>query len=246
MANNGTTPTTFDTSGNVSYTSAPTPVAQNQSTFSNLEQGYTSAINAQPTVPQLTNAANSQFGVPQLQGQVQDDQATQDKLNTQINMVPKTIAQASQQSIMTDGQKTAAEQAMTTPLQTQLATATTDASRAQTNLGTAQTNASNQVAAAQAQETKQLLPWTQAFSDANVIAAQNMTGWTTEDADQLSVLLNNQKTGESLTQDEQDHLESLASQEQTFEDTLKTNANTEQLNVQQYQAENPDPLGLMA
>jgi|GEM_PF-3064595 len=222
----GTTPITEDTSANVSFTGTPSPVPQIQSTYNNLETGYTNAINSQPTVQSMTNTANSQFGVPQLQGEVSNDQATEDKLNTQIANVGKTVGQASQQSILTDGQKTAAEQNMTTPLQAQLATATTDESRANTNLGTAETNASQQVAAGSAQETKQLLPWTQAFSDENVTSAMQMTGWTTENAQQLQVLLANQSAGVTLTKDEQDNLESLAQQEQTFEDSLKTLAAT--------------------
>lgn len=243
---NGTTPIPFDTSANVSFTGTPSPVPQIQGQYADLEKGYTGAIAGQATVPQLTTAANAQFGVPQLQSQVQSDQAKADDLNTRINMAPKTIAQASQQSILTQGQKDAAVQSFTTPLQQQLATATTDQSRAQTNLGTAQTNASQQVTAAQAQQTKELLPWTQAFSDANVTTAMQMTGWTTQNAQQLQVLLANQTAGVTLTKDEQDNMEQLAQQEQSFENTLKVNAAQETNSENLYKYENPDPLGLMA
>ncbi len=243
---NGTTPIPLDTSANVSFTGTASPVSNIQQQFGTAEKGYSDAINSQPTVQSMTSTANNQFGVPQLQGQVQNDMATQDKLNTQINMAPKTVAQASQQSILTQGQKDAAVQNITAPLQQQLATATTDQSRAQNALGTAQTNASQQVAAGQAQETKQLLPWTQQFSDLNVTSAMQMTGWSTENAQQLQVLLANQSAGVTLTQNEQDHLEALAAGEQQFENTLKINAAQEQNSAKLYQTENPDPLGLMA
>lgn len=243
---NGTSPIPFDTSANVSFDGTPSPVGNIQGQFNTAEQGYTKAINSQPTVESMTGSANSQFGVPQLQGQVAADQATQDKLNTQISMAPKTIAQASQQSIMTQGQKDAAVQNFTAPLQTQLGTATTDLSRSQANLGTAQSNAQQMVAAGVAQEQKQLLPWTQQFSDLNVTTAMQMSGWTTENAQQLQVLLANQSAGVQLTQDEQDNMEKLAQQEQEFENTLKINSAQETNSQNLYQFENPDPLGLMA
>lgn len=244
--NDGTTPIPFDNSGAVSFTSTPSPIPQTQATYKNLETGYSNAINAQPTVPQLTTKYNTQFGVPQLQGEVSADQATEDKLNSQINNAGKTIGQASQQSILTQGQKDAAVTNLTTPLQQQLGTATTDLSRANTNLGVAEKNASDMVAAEQVQQTKQLLPWTQAFSDQNIIAAEQMTGWTTENAQQLQVLLANQATGKELTMNEQNNLEKLAQQEQQFEDTLKTNA-AQEINAQNlYKFENPDPLGILA
>lgn len=230
-ATDGTTPIPLDNSAAVSFTpSAPAP--QTASQYGTLESGYTTAINSQPTVQSMTSTANSQFGVPQLQGEVSNDQATEDKLNTQIANVGKTVGQASQQSIMTDGQKTAAEQNLTTPLQTQLSTATTDESRANTNLNTAQSNASQQVAAGSAQETKQLLPWTQSFSDEAVIAAQNETNFTTANANQLSVLLANQSAGVTLTQDEQDNMEKLSQAEDQFASALavaNVNANAPQL-----------------
>lgn len=238
---NGTTPVPLDTSANVSFTGTPSPVPQIQGQYSGLESGYTNAINAQPTVQSMTNTANSQFGVPQLQQQQQADQAKEDSLNTQINNMGKTVGQASQQSIMTDGQKQAAVQNMTTPLQQQLATATTDESRTQNALGTAQTNASQQVAAGSAQETKQLLPWTQAFSDANVTTAMQMTGWTTENSQQLQVLLANQQAGVTLTQNEQDHLEALAAGEQQFENSLKLQQDSEN---NSYTAITPTDVGL--
>lgn len=243
---NGTTPIPFDTSANVSFTGTPSPVPQIQGQYTGLEKGYSDAINTQPGVPQLTSKYNDQFGVPQLQGQVANDQARADTLNTQINQVPKTIAQASQESILTQGQKDAAVQNMTTPLNQQLTGINTDMSRAQTNLGTAQTNAGNMVTAEQAQQTKQLLPWTQAFSDANVTSAMQMTGWTTQNAQQLQVLLANQSAGVTMTESERSNMERLAEQEQAFHNTLSTNAAQEQNSEKLYHAENPDPLGLMA
>lgn len=242
----GTTPIPFDHSGDVSYTTPTAPIADIQGQYKGLESGYTNAINSQSTVPQLTGKYNNQFGVPQLQNQAEGLQANADSLNTQINMAPKTIAQASQQSIMTQGQKDAAVQNLQQPLQQQLQNVNTNLTRTQSNLGTAEKNASDMVAAEQAQQTKQLLPWTQAFKDTDVTTAMQMTGWSTADANALNVLLHNQQTGLALTQNEQDHLEQLAQQEQQFENTLKTNAAQEQNSEKLYQFENPDPLGLMA
>lgn len=243
---NGTSPIKFDNSAAVTFNGTPSPIPQIQGQFSDLEKGYTGAINAQPTVPQLTSKYADQFGVPQLQGRLQSDQAQADTLGTQIANAPKTVAQASQQSILTQGQKDAAVQNLTTPLNQQLSTLNTNIGREQTNLGTAQTNAGNMVTAEQAQQTKQLLPWTQAFSDANVTSAMQMTGWTTENANQLQTLLANQQAGVTLTKDEQDNMEQLAQQEQQFHNTLSVNAAQEQNSEKLYQFQNPDPLGLMA
>jgi len=218
---NGTTPIPFDTSGNISYTTPTGPAAQVASTYGGLEKGYADAINSQPTVPLLTSQANDRFGVPQLQQQVQSYQAQGDQLQDEINNASKTVGQASQQSILTQGQRDAAVQNLTTPLQQQLGTINTNLTRTQANLGTAQTNASQDVAAQQAQQLKQLQPWTQQFSDEAVIAAQQETQWTQQDADQLNVLLSNQKTGLALTEDEQNNLNALAQKEQDFENNLK-------------------------
>lgn len=218
---NGTTPIPFDNSGAVNFNPTASPIPQIQGTYGNLEKGFSNAINAQPTVPQLTAKYNDQFGVPQLQNEAANDQATQDKLNTQIANAGKTIGQASQESIMTQGQKDAAVTSYTQPLQQQLGVATTDLSRTNANLGTAQKNASDMVTAEQAQQVKQLQPWTQAFKDADVTTAMQMTGWTQENAQQLQVLLANQSTGKELTLNEQNNLEKLAEQEQNFENALK-------------------------
>lgn len=244
--NNGTTPIPIDHSADVHFQGTPSPIADIQNQFKTTENGYADTINGQATVPQLTARYNSQFGVPQLQGQVQDLQAQSDTLGSEINNAPKTIAQASQESILTQGQKDAAVQNLQNPLQQQQQNVNTNLTRTQQNLGTAQTNAGQMVAAEQAQQQKQLLPWTQQFSDLNVTTAMQMTGWTTENAQQLQVLLANQQAGVQLTQNEQDHLEQLAQQEQSFEDTLKTNAAQEQNSEKLYQFENPDPLGLLA
>lgn len=223
----GTTPIPFDNSAAVSFTPTASPIPNIQGQYKTAEQGYSNAINSQPTVPQLTAKYNDQFGVPQLQGQVQGLQSDADKLTSQINMAPKTIAQASQESILTQGQKDAAVQNMTQPLQQTLNTVNTNLSRVQSNLGTAQTNAGNMVTAEQAQQTKQLLPWTQQFSDLNVTTAMQMTGWTTENAQQLQVLLANQQAGVTLTKDEQDNLNALAQKEQDFENNLKLQQDAE-------------------
>lgn len=243
---NGTSAIPFDNSANVSFNGTPSPVGQIQGQYGNLEKGYTDAINGQQTVPQLTQRYNDQFGVPQLQGQVQGYQAQGDQLQSQINNAPKTIAQASQESILTQGQKDAAVQSMTNPLQQQLGTLNTNLSRTQANLGTAQSNAGNMVQAEQAQQAKQLMPWTQAFSDQNVTSAMQMSGWSAENAQQLQVLLANQSAGVQLTQNEQNNMEKLAQQEQDFENTLKVNSAQEKNSQNLFQFEHPDPLGLLA
>lgn len=242
----GTTAIPFDNSANVSFTGTASPIPQIQGQYSDLEKGYTGAIAGQATVPQLTTKYNDQFGVPQLQGKIQSDQAQADNLSTQINNVPKTIAQASQESILTQGQKDAATTAMQTPLNQQLSTLNTNTTRDQSALGTAQTNASTMTTAEQAQQTKELLPWTQAFSDANVTTAMQMTGWTTQNAQQLQVLLANQSAGVTMTNQERQNMEALAQQEQGFEQALKTNAANEKNSENLYTFQHPDPLGLLA
>lgn len=245
-ATDGTGQIPFNNSAAVSFTSAPSPIPQTQTDYKNLETGFTNAINAQPTVQALTGGYNAQFGVPQLQSNVQNDQAQSDTIQGQIDNASKTVGQAAQQSIMTQGQKDAAVQNMTTPLQQRLTALQRDQQQQQAALSTAQTNSKDMVAAAQAQQTKQLQPWTQAFKDQDVIAAEQMTGWTNENANQLNVLLENQKAGVQLTQDQMDNMEKLSAQEQQFEDTLKTNAAQEQNSQNLYKFENPDPLGLFA
>ncbi len=205
----------------VSVTPGQSPIPQIQGDYANLEKGYSGAIGSQATVPQLTAKYNDQFGVPQLQGQVQGLQAEGDKVQGMIDNAGKTVGQASQQSILTQGQRDAAVQNLTTPLQQRLGVVNTNLSRAQTNLGTAQTNSGQMVGAEQAQQTKQLLPFTQAFSDENVISAMQNSNFTTGEANELSVLLANQSAGLTWTNDQAQRAHELSMKEQDFENSLK-------------------------
>lgn len=206
--------------GQITYKPGQSPLAGIQSNYANLEGNYSNAINSQPTVPQLTQKYNDQFGVPQLQGQIQGYQAQGDRLQGQIDNASRTVGQASQQSIMTQGQRDAAVQSLTAPLQQQLGTLNTNISRAQTNLGTAQTNAGNLITAETAQQAKQLLPFTQQFSDEQVISAMQNSNFTADNANELSALIQSSQNGVALTNAQAERANQLAIAEEGFANNL--------------------------
>lgn len=222
---------------NASFTPSASPLPGIQKTYGDLESGYSGAINAQPTVPQLTSKYNDQFNVPRLQQQVQQGNATSDMLGNQINAVPKDIQQGSQESILTQGQLSRMTQARQTPLLQEKNMVDQNLTRTGQNLGVAQSNANQMVTAEQAQQAKQLQPWLQQFSDEAVIAAHQMTGWTTQNAQELQVLLANQQAGVQQSEGEKNRMNQLAMQESQFHQQLQLQQ--DQQKFQSTQGSNP-------
>lgn len=209
---------------NVNFTPTASPVNQQADIFANLDKGYAGAIDAQTKVPDLITNYNNQFGVPQLQKQIQTGQEAYDALGNTISNIPTDIAQRSQESILTQGQKDRQVQAESAPLLKQQGVLGQTIARQQTNLGTAQTNAGQMVTAEQAQQTKELQPWLQKYSDESILSSMRMTGWTQENSQELQTLLANQQAGITLSEGDKNRANALALKEADFEDQLKLNS----------------------
>ncbi len=218
----------------VSYKTSTSPVAEQQGRYNTLNQGFSDFVNNQPNASSLQTKYNDQFGVPQMQQQLQTGNAQYDYLGNQISGVGKDIQQGSQESILTQGQLSRMTQSRQQPLLEQQNMLGQNLSRLGQNLGTAQSNVSQMMTAEQADQQRQLQPWLQKYNTEEIMSAARMTGWTQENANELSVLLANQQAGLTWTNAERDRANQLAIAEKQYQQALevaKINA-TSQMDVQ--------------
>jgi len=229
---------------NVNFTPTASPVGLEEKRYGDLQAGYTGAIAGQTSVPRLIDQYDNRYGVPQLQGQIQQGNEQYDYLGNQIRGVKRDIQQGSQESILTQGQLNRMEQSRQAPLLEQQGILGQNLSRMGQNLSTAQSNSSRMVEAEQTQQAKELQPWLQAFSNENILGSMRMTGWSFENQSELSRLLANQQAGITLSEGEKNRMNQLAMAEQSFQNQLKLNSQQNTFARENYQLQNPDPLGL--
>jgi len=211
----------MDDKFNVNFSPTASPVKDQQDIYSNLDQGYTGAIQGQEAVPNLISRYDDRFGVPQLQRGLQEGQEMYDTLGSQIRGLSRDVAQRSQESILTQGQKNRMVQAEQAPLLEQQGILGTNLSRMGANLGTAQSNAAKMVEAEQLQQQKELQPWLQKYDNENILSAMRMTGWSTQNEMELRRLLANQQAGITLSEGEKNRMNSLAIAEKGFQAQLE-------------------------
>lgn len=205
---------------NVNFKPTTSPVNQQADIFSNLTKGYEGAIQGQDTVPTLIGRYDQMYGVPQLQENIQRGMEQYDALGNQIRTMPDQVAQRSQESILTQGQKDRQVQAESAPLLEAQGMLGQTLSRQQANLGQARENASRMVTAEQVQQEKELSPWLKQYDNESVLSAMRMTGWTFENQSELSRLLANQQAGITLSEGEKNRAQQLAIAEKGFEAQL--------------------------
>ena len=228
MADNTFNPHEFD----VNFKTSESPINQQSDIFGNLNKGYGEAIAGQETVPQLATRYNEQFGVPQMQASLQAGTEQYDALGNQIRNMPKEIAQRSQESILTQGQKNRQIEAESAPLFERQGILGQNLSRQQANLGVAQENASRMINAEQIQQEKELAPWLKGYETENIMSAMRMTGWTFENQNELTRLLSNQSAGITLSEGEKQRMNQLAIAEKGFQsamDQIKESGNQARL-----------------
>lgn len=201
---------------NINFTPTTSPVGEQADIYAGIDKGYSDAIAGQSTVPQLTTKYNEMFGVPQMQQQLQQGTELFDTLGAQMRGLPKDIAQRSQESIVTQGQKNRMIQAEQAPILEQQGILGTNLSRLQSNLGTAQQNAGMMISAEQAQQAKELSPWLQKYDNQSVLSAMRMSGWTLENQMELDRLLANQQAGVTLSEGERNRANQLSIAEKGF------------------------------
>lgn len=206
---------------NVNFKPTTSPINQQSDIFDNITKGYSGAIAGQATVPKLISSYNEKFGVPQMQQQIQQGTEQYDALGNSIRNMPREIAQRSQESILTQGQKDRQIQAESAPLLEQQGILGQNLSRQQANLGVAQSNASQMVSAEQVQQEKELSPWLKQYDNENILSTMRMTGWTFENQKELDRLLANQQAGITLSEGEKNRANQLAIAEKGFQNALE-------------------------
>lgn len=205
----------------IDFKPTASPVAEQANIFKNIDTGYAGAIAGQAKVPDLINKYDQQYGVPQMQQQIQQGMAQYDALGNTINNKPNEIAQRSRESILNQGQKDRVVQAESAPLLQQQGLLGQTLSRQQANLGVAQGNAAKMVDAAQVQQQKELAPWLQQYSNENVMSSMRTTGWNFENQSELTRLITNAQNGITLSEGEKNRANDLAMKEKEFENNLK-------------------------
>lgn len=205
----------------INWKPTQSPVKEQAGIYADLNKNYTAAIAGQEKTPQLISRYNDLYGVPQMQQQVQQGTEQYDYLGNQVRSMPNQIAQRSQESILTQGQKNRQVNAESAPLLEQQGMLGQNLSRIQSNLGTAQTNASAMVSATQVDQQKELSTWLKRYDTEAIMGSMRMTGWTFENQSELDRLLANQSAGVTLTNSERDRLNALSIAEKGFENAIK-------------------------
>jgi len=205
----------------VNFKTTPSPVEPQAGLYDKLNTGYAGAIGAQQKTPQLLDRWDTRFGVPNLQERVTRGREDSDFLGNQIRGMPESIAQRSQESILTQGQKDRQVQAESAPLYAQKGMIDQNVSRDTESLGLAQTSSARMVSAEQVDQEKELAPWLKKYETENIMGALRMTGWTFENKSELDRLLANQNAGVTLSNSERDRMNTLAIAEKGFENAIK-------------------------
>lgn len=204
----------------VNFTPTTTPVAQQADAYKEIGTGYRDAISDQPTVPSLITKYRDQYGVPQMQKAVQAGVQQYDELGSAIRAIPKDVAQRSQESILTQGQKNRIVQSEQAPLLEQQGIMGQNLSRMEANLGTAEANVGQMVTAEQVQQQKELDPWLKDYDNESVLSAMRMSGWTFQNQSELTRLITNAQMGMTMSENEKERMNRLALQEAQFKNSL--------------------------
>ena len=210
----------YANSQSFSFTPTANPLPQEAQAYSDLNTKYTNDINAQQTVPQIQQQSENKYNIPFLQNTANQQNAQANMVGNQLQTLPASIASASQNSLLTQGQKDNIVASRALPLQQQQQNLQTNANATNVALGTAETNQGNYVAATQAQQLKQLMPDLQAYDEMNIQNAAAQTAWNAQNAWELSNLINNAANGVNLSEGQQGRMEALASQENAFQNSL--------------------------
>jgi len=205
----------------VNFKTTPSPVEPQAGLYDKLNTGYAGAIGAQQKTPQLLDRWDTRFGVPNLQERVTRGREDSDFLGNQIRGMPESIAQRSQESILTQGQKDRQIQAESAPLYAQKGMVDQNVSRDTESLGLAQTSSARMVSAEQVDQEKELAPWLKKYETENIMGAMRLTGWTFENKSELDRLLANQTNNVLMSEGERKRINDLAIKEKEFENAIK-------------------------
>lgn len=211
---------TYARSMDINFTPTASPIAAQREEFSKYNTDYTNFLAGQETVPQLQDRYSNRYNIPFLQQTNQQQLENMDFLGNAIKAAPASVNSASQNSLLTSGQKDRLVQARTAPLVENYGKIATSQAATGSQLATAESNLNKAISAEQAQQMKMTQPWLQKYDEMNIIQAAERTQWTQTNQWELNRLLSNQSTGVTLSEGQQNRLNQLAMQENAFQNEL--------------------------
>ncbi len=206
---------------NLNFTPSPSPVGDISNQLNQLLGGYTQAIQNQTPAIDLMSQARDRYGIPQLNQAYFSGLEQFDALGNQIRGVPESVKQGSQESILTQGQLGRISESRQAPLLEQQGLLGQSLGRMGEMLAKAEQFAQTDVGLQQADQAKQLMPWAQAFSNAEILAGMQMTEWSTSNSWELQTLLSKFEAGVQMSENEKNRMHALSMQENEFANTME-------------------------
>src|SRR5258708_1231480 len=162
--------------------------AADRNASNNLIGNYAGFINSQETMPQAYDRISNQLQLPEQRQNVQAYNEQAGNLTAALEAMPTEVANTTQNSLVTEGHRAGLVQNKSIPLQLESNQVGRLGQQASANLAMSEGELGNRMNMVQQQEQKQLLPWTQQFSEMDQQQARQMTGWTTANELELTHL----------------------------------------------------------
>lgn len=214
------TPANYAESQNFDFRATPTPLPQQKADFNAFNAEYTNFINGQQTPTQIADRYANKYNVPFLQEQQQKNNLILGNIGNQISAIPTSVASASANSMLTQGQKDRIIQSQTAPLAQEYNGLVQNANQVNQAAQQATENVDRAIGFEQADQMKKLAPWLQKYDFNTIANAAENTQWTQTNQWELNKLLANQQAGVTLSEGEQGRLYQLAEMEASFQSAL--------------------------
>lgn len=177
----------------------PFPYQQQKRENTDLVSGFSQAIGAQETMPQLQQRYENRYFIPELREAMQTGREAYQGVVNQIRDIPRTISETTRESLVTAGQAAKMAQAdyqKLAPVAQALGQTVESVGQMLTD---AERNMSTSIQMEIAQQKKELMPFEQAFNLQTIMQAREFTGWTQAHSMELQRLMANQQAGYNWT-----------------------------------------------
>lgn len=203
-----------------SFTPTPSPLPGQKAESAQFNGDFTNFLQGQQTVPQLQDKYSNKYNVPFLQGNAQQQSNQLGTLGNQMQALPASVNSASQNSLLTSGQKDKVVSSQFAPIQQAYNQTATSLGQTNQALGTATQNVNQSVGQEQAQQMKMAQPWLQKYDTMAIQHASANTQWNQTNQWELNRLIDNQQAGVQMSEGQQNRMEQLAQQENGFQNNL--------------------------
>jgi len=198
---------------------------------------YSGAISGLEGVPALASRYEGQLGIPNLREQYFGLGEIGEGLRSGILAMPKTVADTSRESMMTEGQRARLVQSQQQPMIENLNEVGRLQAMTGERLSGAETNLNKLMGYEMAQQERSLLPFEKEFSMLEQYQAREFSGYTFLNQMELNRLLSNAAMGEKWTTEEADRANKLAVAEWSYKqalDSIRESASQQRQNYQYY------------